>query len=235
MAPGTADPVGHRRQGRTPPPRHPGNHRGPLPARCLGPGPPRPPHHRVRAVLLHSRTRHALRHSRTAQEGLRRLQRGFPHGSALRGVAGPYRAKASRRSQHVPQVPQWAVPPFGRSGAVWARENWGLRHSPGPAGLSLRARRLTTKARVRRLFVWPLEEAELLRGVRDEQVLRLLVVQQPHCSDQGKCCCVRLLGGVWAGNGPDLGPVRPAPRAAVACSAEGGQRREEVKRSAVAS
>lgn len=45
-------------------------------ARRLGPGPPRPPHHRLRAVLPHPRTRHALRHPGTTQEGLRHLQHG---------------------------------------------------------------------------------------------------------------------------------------------------------------
>ena len=52
-------------------PRRPGDHRGPLPARRLGAGPPRPPHHRVRAVLPDPRPRHALRHPRAAEEGVR--------------------------------------------------------------------------------------------------------------------------------------------------------------------
>lgn len=59
-------------------------------------------------------------------------------------------------------------------------------------------------------FLGPLEEAQLLRGVRDQEILRLLGVQQPHGPDQGRPSVRAALGGGWSGNGPDLGPFATA-------------------------
>lgn len=55
-------------------------------------------------------------------------------------------------------------------------------------------------ALVRRPF-WRLEEPELLRGVRHQQVLRLLVVQQLHPDPPGKTVVGSAFG---RGDGPDM-------------------------------
>ena len=53
-----------------------------------------------------------------------------------------------------------------------------------------------------------LEEAQLLRRVRHQQVLRLLVVQALHASDLYKCAVGRGVGRLRPAYGPDLGGRR---------------------------
>ena len=50
-----------------------------------------------------------------------------------------------------------------------------------------------------------LEEAQFLGRVADQEVLRLLVVQEVHPSDQQGCRSDRFSVGSWPAYGPDLG------------------------------
>ncbi|CAK7283782.1 putative Non-ribosomal peptide synthetase [Streptomyces misionensis JCM 4497] len=114
LAPGPAHRLGHRGQGRPQPARRAGDHRGPVPAGRLGPGPPRPPHHHLRTVLPHPWPRHALRHPRAAEEGLRRHRHRAAH-PPLDTARADGRALTARR-KHTRLSGEGRRPPTGNTG-----------------------------------------------------------------------------------------------------------------------
>ncbi len=86
---------------------------------------------------------------------------------------------ASARACHPHREPGLVRDWSGTAGLEWERRgrNWGNRKRPMSAS---NQRHLTGKNPGQAPFLVLLEEAEPLRRVRDEEVLRLLVVQQLH-------------------------------------------------------